>query len=345
MITPEPWSDAQHLFGRFARQVYADAPDIYLEPLRLEGGEEFMLPALYGGEATEGGPDSAFEFLVVLEGPSVSFTRKRWKTLWSVGCATAAEAVCRHRRIFFEWASLAPQAELFSVLGIESSTVEDFFRRLYITDVWKDAAFQANRKRNNPGYQQYWQQKLAIEFARVHTKAIVFVGRQARLYGWDLVPAEMPRHFVPFPKWTKGFRLGLQRLAANLRSNSQDYGTDRSARSEGQGGPPQLGLGLVSHNWTLNDAVNHNVFNVIPADQRHIHMSLLYRSAGTAKRFSVGGSTLDLKELVENGLSREVDGGFWLRFVHDGRDHGIYIQLNRRCPRRFFGNVPADAVS
>jgi hypothetical protein len=49
--------------------------------------------------------------------------------------------------------------------------------------------------------------------------------------------------------------------------------------------------------------------------------------------------------LVENGLSREVDGGFWLRFVHDGRDHGIYIQLNRRCPRRFFGNVPADAVS
>ena len=93
VITSQPWSDAPHLFGSFARQVYADAPDIYLEPLGLEGGEGFMLPALYGGDATEGGPDSTFEFLVVLEGPSVSFTRERWKTPWSVGCATAAEAV------------------------------------------------------------------------------------------------------------------------------------------------------------------------------------------------------------------------------------------------------------
>jgi len=340
VISPQPW------FGSFARQVYGDTPDIYLQPLPLEVGESFMLPAVYGGEATEGVLDSSFEFLVVLEGPSLSFTKRRWKTLWSVECATADEAVCRHRRIFFEWATVGPQADLFRLLVRESSTVEEFFRRLYITDVWKDAAFQANKKRNNPGYQRYWKEKLSVEIRRAGAKAIVFVGRQARLYGWDLVPDGKPRYFVPFPKWTNRFRLGLQQLTADLRADGQDEcGTDPSLGSEQQGTTPQLVLSIVFHNWTLNDAVNHHVFNVIPADQRNIHMRLFYQSARAAQRFFVGESAMDLKELVENGFAREVDGGFWLRFVHDIRDHGIYIQLNRRCPRRFFANVAADVVS
>jgi hypothetical protein len=345
VMSPKPSCGDQRVFGSFAKQVYADATEIYLEPLPLDAGERFLVPALYGGDAPEGDPDCTFEFLVVLEGPSVSFTRKRWKTLWSVECATADEAVCRHRQIFFEWASLEPQAELFRVLVHESSTVEEFFRRVYITDVWKDAAFQTNRKRNNPAYQAYWQQKLALEFSRVRTKAVVFVGRQARKYGWGLLPAGTRHYFVPFPKWTKKFRVGLQRLTADLRVERQDErSTDQSADSE-QGATSQLDLNLFYHSWTLNDAINHNVFNVIPADQRHTEMSLFYQGARGAKKFTVGGSTLDLKELVDNGLAREVDGRFWLRFVHDIRDHGIYIQLNRRSPRRLFANVPPDAVS
>jgi hypothetical protein len=335
-----------HGFSSFAEQVYTAAPDIYLARLPLEASESFMLPALYGGEAAGSSQAVIFDYLVVLEAPSVSFTRKRWKAAWSVQCATADEAVHRHRQIFFEWAYLEPQAELFRALIRELSTTAEFFRRLYITDIWKDAAFQTNRKRSNFKYQRYWRDVLALEFSRVPTKAIIFVGRQARDYGWDLVPPGTPRYHVPFPKRTERFRVGLKRLTRELRGDKQDEcGTDQRLDAQPGTTLPRLGLNIASRIWTLNDSVNHNVFNFIPDTPRHIQMSLFYQRARGNEKSHIGATRLDLEDLVENGLARQADRRVWLRFVHDTRDHGIYIQLNGGSPRRLFGRVPAGAMS
>jgi hypothetical protein len=340
-----PRSD-QRIFEGFVRQVYAPAPDIYLEPLPIDVGERFLLPALYGGDEVRGSdPHSRFDFLVVLEGPSVSFTKNLWKKLWSGECESGHDAVRRHRRIFFDWAFFRePQAELFRVLVRAPSTDEEFFRSVYITDIWKDGAFKTNRKRSNPGYREHWRSLLAGELRGTRTKAVIFVGRQAKTYGWNLVPAGTPRYYVPFPKRTKRFRVGLQQLIANLRADGH-ISCDTPLYPEEQGPICQPQQHVASHSWTLNDAINRNVFNVIPRHEQHIHVSLFYQSARGAKRIPVGEGTLDMNELIERSLTREVDGGFWLRFVHDTRDHGIYIQLNSRSPRRLFANVPASAIS
>lgn len=338
MRSAQPW------FGDFARRVYSGAPGIYLEPPSLEVGEGFMLPALYGGNAIEGNPAGVFDFMVVLEAPSVSFTRRRWRT-WPLECVTAEESVLRHRQIFCEWSSREPQAELFRLLLGGSFAIQEFFRRVYITDVWKDAGFRKNRKRSNPRYREYWLENLAFELCHVPVQKIVFVGSEAKRYGRDLVPAGKSLYFVPFPKRTERYRLGIQRLAQDLRVDAQEvYGARLSVHSNRRPTNSPIGVDFVSHSWTLNDAVNHNVFNRVPGDLQHIHMKLFYKRDRDARPFFISGSDLDLKELVASGLARKVEGGFWLRFVHDTRDHGIYLQLNGRCPRKLFASVPADAL-
>src|SRR5947207_244750 len=145
-------------FKIFAQEVYSDNPKIYAAPMFLRSQvnagvnptldpqdvrtameEKFLLPALYGGETHDGQASESFEALVVLDAPSVSFTRNEWKT-YAAPCASPAEAVSRHRKIFFKWAfGEQRQAELFSgLLGGKPATEEQFFRRLYITDIWKD---------------------------------------------------------------------------------------------------------------------------------------------------------------------------------------------------------------
>lgn len=94
----------------------------------------------------------------------MSFTKNLWKKLWSGECESGHDAVRRHRRIFFDWAFFRePQAELFRVLVRAPSTDEEFFRSVYITDIWKDGAFKTNRKRSNPGYREHWRSLLAGE--------------------------------------------------------------------------------------------------------------------------------------------------------------------------------------
>lgn len=141
-------------FEAFAREVYSENPAVAEDP--------FLLPALYGGEVSDGEAITRFKALVVLEEPSKSFTRNHWTT----PCATPEEAIRTHREIFFRWACMEPQCELFRIF-VELSTAQHFFQHLYITDVWKDAAFKEKLKQDNPGYGRYWRSKLETEIRSV----------------------------------------------------------------------------------------------------------------------------------------------------------------------------------
>lgn len=194
-------------FIDFARGIYAENSDAC--------EDRYLLPALYGGEIDHGETGGRFKALVVLEAPSVSFTKDRWTQ-----CATIEDAITRHREIFFEWAFIEPQADLFRSLVGKPSTVQDFFRRLYITDVWKDAAFKENLKRSNPdyrGYGRYWRSKLELEIKKIATERIIFIGEQARSSGYHQVPPGTPVHCLDFPSWrNKTFKAGVQQLIADI---------------------------------------------------------------------------------------------------------------------------------
>jgi hypothetical protein len=332
-------------FTDFARQVYSENPDIYVEPLRIE--ENFLLPALYGGEAGHGETSGKFKALVVLQDPLLSFTKK----LWTTQCATPEEAINRHRKIFFQWAFSKPEpAALFRGLAGEPSTAEDFFRRLYITDVWKDAAFRGNLKPGNPGYESYWRSKLQIELSGVATERVIFVGGEARHAGWGHVPPGTHRDCIVFPsRRNKTFRAELQRLIAKIHGEplSEDLSngpTELQLKEDEAGG----GSAAMDHNWTLNDENNHNHFGVIPINQPQIQMNLSYKRSRNANTVPVASVPLDMSDLLTNNLVREVENGgkrgFWLRFVHDLANNGIYIQLNQHYPSRFVAKVPAGAL-
>jgi hypothetical protein len=109
-------------FEEFARDIYRETSNAHRQP--------FLLPALYGGELVH-----EYESLFVLEAPSVSFTEARWRP-----CNTAEKAIQNHRRIFLDWAYRGKLTYLFKTLFRTSSA--DFYRRFYVTDVWKDAAFK-----------------------------------------------------------------------------------------------------------------------------------------------------------------------------------------------------------
>ncbi|MGO9095482.1 MAG: hypothetical protein ACLQGV_09690 [Bryobacteraceae bacterium] len=212
-------------FAAFAQEIYRDNPKIYrvaaslraqanagtgpaldADDVRIALEERFLLPALYGGE--EGQESETFEAMVVLEAPSVPFTRKEWKT-WAAPCATPEEAISRHRKIFFKWAFAERcSAELFGgLLGGTPATAEEFFRRLYITDIWKDAAFT-----NEPTYKQYWQSQLEEEISGVSAEDVIFVGRPAHDYGKKCLPKGKRHYRFPFPKpYTKDFEAALRR--------------------------------------------------------------------------------------------------------------------------------------
>ena len=183
-------------------------PVLSADDVRVALEERFLLPALYGGEVGHEQSSASFEAMVVLEAPSVQFTRKEWKT-WAEPCASPAEAINRHRKIFFKWA-FAEQShdDLFrGLLGGKPSTEEEFFRRLYITDIWKDAAFINERH-----YVQYWQSQLEKEISGITTEDVVFVGKPAYKYGKKCLPRNKRCYRFPFPKpYTKNFESDLRR--------------------------------------------------------------------------------------------------------------------------------------
>ena len=354
-------------FTDFARGIYSENPEIYLMtmPMRAQANtdidpkflnvaalriaieEKFLLPALYGGATIYGEASCPFEVLVVLEAPSKDFTKK----LWRARCASPEEAIDMHREIFFQWAfkKQTLQAELFRGLVGEPSRA-DFFRRLYITDVWKDAAFREHRKPSNPAYERYWRSKLQTELSSVATKRVIFVGAEARRYGWDYVRPGIPRDHIPFPtKRNKTFGAELERLLVKIRSEPISEGSS-NGRPElrPNEADARVGLAAVSHDWTLNDEINHNKFGILPINEPRILMNLSYQRTRQRKKVPVGSFPLDMSDLLGSGLVCERDkggkSGFWLRFVHDLANNGIYIQINRGSPSRFVAKVPAGAL-
>jgi hypothetical protein len=198
-------------FLAFAAQIYEEVP--------ASAHGRFALPALYGGETT---PECQAVF--VLEAPSVPFTVARWQK-----CANAEDAVRRHRAIFYEWASLRTPGKLFAALDrkiceqlepVDSERA--FFRRFYITDIWKDAAFKLQRT-DRKAYRAYWMTKLEMEFEGVGAQRVVFVGREAER-GRSLVPKGIPSYYVPFPSWSLSdaqIATEISRLKSELTSSGR----------------------------------------------------------------------------------------------------------------------------
>jgi hypothetical protein len=161
-------------FDDFATLIYREHP---------EHAKRFMLPALYGGAMS-------CDWLVVLEGPSIRFTERLWTP-----CSTPQEAIQQHRAIFYEWAGSGRQFYLFQRLAPKAS-YEDFFARLYITDIWKDGHVGKNQKQAG-----YWSNKLALELTGVPAKRILFVGDQAGT-ARSHAPGGVPVYTIRFPYWS-----------------------------------------------------------------------------------------------------------------------------------------------
>jgi hypothetical protein len=174
-------------FKAFARAIYRERPAAH--PQRL------LLPALYGGEDGQ-----RYEALFVLQEPSIQFTVQRWKA-----CGSVEMAIQLHRSIFLDWAFMGKQAHLFEALwrrtgrGTSISRPEaagkKFFRRFYVTDIWKDARFGVEVDRK---YKDYWLAKLAIELQNVPARRVIFIGKEAER-GRSLVRKGMTSHCIPFP--------------------------------------------------------------------------------------------------------------------------------------------------
>lgn len=205
-------------FTAFARKIYSENPGAHKQ--------EFLLPALYGGEIDHGDTSCKFKALVIFIAPSVSFTEDRWTTQ----CTTVEKAITRHREIFFDWAFNEPKqaelAELFRGLTSASACVsaKDFFRCVYITDIWKDAANGKKLKLSNPdcrGYGRYWRSQLENEIKNVPTERVIFVGEPPRTAGLRHVPDGTPRHWLDFlTRWNKEvFKAQVQQLLAEIQND------------------------------------------------------------------------------------------------------------------------------
>jgi hypothetical protein len=291
-----------------------------------------LLPALYGGETS-----GTFKALVVLQNPLFPRTEQLWRQLWPTRCATPDEAVRRHREIFFRWAFGSAFADLFRCLAGEPSTVEDFFRSIYVTDIWKDAkdSQHVNIKKADSLGAAYWRSLLQQEIKSISTERVIFIGREACDAGWDHVPPGTPREHIPFSR-TRTFKARLRELLASVGCESV-----KEESSEVHAG---LAMSETVHNWILNDAINHNKFGDIPASQPRIRMNLSYQGSRIEEEFFVGSFPLAMDGLLSHGLVRRVRRGFRLRFVRNLRDDGIYIQLNQHSPSRFVAKAPANAL-
>jgi len=204
-------------FTDFARTIYVD-------PNRPAAGEEepYVLPALYGGELAEG--KDRFEALVVFQNPLFPFTKEQWNA--QSQCTTPEEAIKRHRKIFFRWLAGkdAELGELFRLLADNPSTAEDFFRRVYVTDIWKDAknTDEVNIKKKHRPYGNYWRSKLKLEITAVAAERMIFVGKEAR-WGYQHVPQGTRARCTGFPTWgpnRKIFAAEVRQIIADIRAGT-----------------------------------------------------------------------------------------------------------------------------
>lgn len=141
-------------------------------------------------------------------------------------CATPEEAIKRHRKIFFRWLAGkdAELGELFRLLADNPSTAEDFFRRVYVTDIWKDArnTDQVNIKKKHRPYGNYWRSKLEIEITAVATERMIFVGKEAR-WGYQHVPQGKRARCTVFPTWGRNrkiFSAEVRQIIADIRAGT-----------------------------------------------------------------------------------------------------------------------------
>lgn len=189
-------------FMELATRIYSEKKGLHKS--------DFLLPALYGGEPSKEASNGKFKALVVLEEPSFSETEAGWEG----ACESVKDAIGRHREIFFRWASKGLQAELFDAIVGRVSEGE-FFRRLYITDVWKGGGFSPGRRLPNDA--KYWRSILEYEIKSVATDRVVFVGGEARRNGFGCVPVCTLHHCIDFPAPTTNFRAQLPRLRLELQ--------------------------------------------------------------------------------------------------------------------------------
>jgi hypothetical protein len=171
----------------------------------------FLWPALYGGEAVPGQKyEVMFVFLKALD------KKEEWQKTWlTEQCCCATEATRTHRCIFFDWAFSSPSAALFDLFG-ERRPIREFYKRFYITDLWKD---------HNPERRDYWLCTLRVELQCVPTQCVIFVGTEAAGYGLPrLKVGQVPRvppYTVLFPT-DRGpnkakFEASLETLREQLR--------------------------------------------------------------------------------------------------------------------------------
>jgi hypothetical protein len=189
-------------FTELATRIYSEKKGLHKS--------DFLLPALYGGEPSKEAAYGRFKALVVLEEPSLPETEAGW-----VGaCESVKGAIGRHREIFFRWASKGLQAELFDAI-VGKLSEGDFFRRLYITDVWKGGGFSPRRRVPNDA--EYWRSILEYEIKSVATDRVIFVDGEALRNGFTCVPVCTLRHWIDFPTPTTNFRAQLPRLRLELQ--------------------------------------------------------------------------------------------------------------------------------
>ena len=185
-------------FTDFARKIYDDRsrPVVHVE-------EPYILPAFYGGELARGEEGNKFKALVVLQNPLFTYTKKQW----GQPCATVEEAIRRHREIFFSWLPCNPDLdELFHhILVKKPPTPKEFFRLVYVTDIWKDAkdTDDVNRKKTNRQDGHYWRNQLKVEIEGVAAAAegVIFIGSHARKAGFKFLPCGMRYRDFVFPDW------------------------------------------------------------------------------------------------------------------------------------------------
>jgi hypothetical protein len=182
-------------FTDFARKIYDDRnrPVVHEE-------EPYILPAFYGGELPPREEGNRFKALVVLQNPLLTYTKRQWVP----PCATVEDAIRKHRKIFFSWLACNPDLdELFHhVLVKKPSTPEEFFRLVYVTDIWKDAkdTDDVTRRKKDRGYGRYWRNQLKVEIEGVAAaEGVIFIGSESRKAGFKFLrPSTHYRDFV-FP--------------------------------------------------------------------------------------------------------------------------------------------------
>ncbi|MEO5924973.1 MAG: hypothetical protein ABIR70_14225 [Bryobacteraceae bacterium] len=204
-------------FTAFAREIYADP-----ERPVLGDEEQYLLPALYGGDLGDGEGSIKYAALVVFQNPLFTFTKERWKT----PCTSPTEAIKRHRQIFFQWLTTKETelGELVRELADSPSNAEDLFRRVYVTDIWKDAkdTRDVNNSKKHRLCRDYWRSKLKIEVATIAAERVIFIGKEAR-WGSAHVPNGTRQRSLVFPAWGKNrkiFTMEVRKLIADIRGGT-----------------------------------------------------------------------------------------------------------------------------